>query len=350
MFFIRQARDEDNQALLNLEKMCPQGTGLVLLFDRSPDFFLRSKMHGNYRVYVAEEEAKIVGTVGTTVKEVDVNGKKIKAIYVYDLRVRPDCRGKGLGASLVRQALEKDDQAQLAYGIIMEENNPSIALFRKMGFQKIHDITTLNLPLYERETRTTHKIRTMTAEDVPRVVELINDRYRDYSFFSPLSATDFLDRMKQLPGYGLEKVQIIEMGNRIVACAGLWDYSEVFRISALRVSMKMKWLAYLLRFVNLFKKTMRLPLVGEPFRLMYVRDFAFTDDTDSLEDLVEHCLNLAHHHGCNFLSFDLDPADSAIFLLAKYKPIKTTFHIYARSLEGKDLSIPTKMYIDPADL
>ncbi len=79
MVSIRRASDEDNQALLDVEKMCPQGTGLVLLFDRRPDFFLRSKAYDNYRVYVAEEGAKIVGTVSTTTKEFNVNGRRTKS-------------------------------------------------------------------------------------------------------------------------------------------------------------------------------------------------------------------------------------------------------------------------------
>lgn len=350
MVSIRRASDEDNQALLDVEKMCPQGTGLVLLFDRSPDFFLRSKAYDNYSVYVAEEGAKIVGTISTTIKELNIDGRRTKSVYVYDMRVHPDYRGKGIASSLHQHALAEADDARLAYVIIMEENYPSIALIKKMGFQNIHDVLLLNIPLYERQTRTTHEIRSVTADDVPQVVDLINDYYRDRDFFSLLTETDFLDKTKRLPGYGLQNVQVIEEGNRIVACAGLWDYSEIFRVSALRVSAKLRVLRSFLKFISIFRETARLPSVGEPFRLMYVRDFAFIGKMDLVDELVRHCLCLANDRGCNFLSFALDPADPIIPLLAKYKPVRVTYHVYAKSLEQKALSSPTMMYIDAADL
>jgi len=347
---IRRANLDDNQALLDLEKMCPQGTGLVLLFDRSPDFFRRSQVYDNYTIYVAEEERKIVGTIGSATKEFSLHGEKVNGVYIYDLRVHPNYRGRGIGSDLIQQVVAEADRSDLAYGVIMEENYPSIALFKKMGFRNIHDFTLFNVPLYQRQKRVTCNVRSMTEDDVPHIVNLINSYYRNHDFFSSLNTTDFRNKVKQLPGYGFQKIQVAEVENRTVACAGLWDYSEIFRISALRVSAKLRLLSYLLRFINVFKKTVRLPSVREAFRLMYVRDFAFTEESDAVKDLIEHCLCLAYGYGCNFLSFVLDPNDPAVPLVAKYKPIRVTNHVYAKSLTDKLSISSTMMYVDPADL
>ena len=348
--FIRRAVAEDNQELLNLEKMCAQGTGLVLLFDRSPDFFRRSQVYEDFKVYVAEVNGKIIGTIASTGKEFSLSGKKAKGIYIYDLRVNPDHRGKGIGSSLIHKALEGADDADLAYGIIMEENNPSIALFEKMGFRNIHDPVLFNIPLYARKEQATPKVRVMTLDDVSDVVNLLNDHYRNRDFSSPISQTGFQKQAERLPGYGLQRIQVIEDERRIAACAGVWDYSEIFRISVLHMSTKLRMLTYFLRFINIFKKTMRLPSVGEPFRLMYVRDFAFAEKTDVAKELIEHCLSLAYSNGCSFLSFVLDPADPAIHLLTEYKPIKITYHLYAKSLKEEDLTSSNMVHIDSADL
>jgi len=347
---IRVADDADNAELLNLEKMCPQGTSLVLQFDRSPDFFLRSRVYDDYNVYVAEEEGKIVGTVGAALKEFNMGGEVVKGVYIYDLRVHPTFRGRGIGSKLVQQVMAEENEADLAYGHIIEENYPSIALFKRLGFENIHNHMLLNVPLYKRQEQTASKIRKMTTDDVPSIVDLTNDHYRNHDFFAPLNVDNFLNRTRQLTDYGFQGTQVVEVKNRVVACAGLWDYSRILRASVLRITAKLKMLTYVLRFANLFTSTMKLPSVGEFFRLMYVTDFAFTGETDLVRELIKHCLSLSYSCGCNFLSFPLDSLSPAIPLIAKYRPIRTLSHIYAKSLKEKALSTQRMVYVDAMDL
>ena len=322
----------------------------MLQFDRSPDFFLRSKVYDNCSVFVAEEEGRIVGTAASAIKEFNLSGKKATGLYIFDVRVHPDSRGKGIAKQLTEHLMSQSTQAEIAYAIIEGENYPSQAVFEKLGFQNIRDILLLSLPVYKRKEFTRSQIRTMTTNDIPQVVNLINSRNQNRDLFSPLGTTDFVDKAERLFGYGLDRIQVAEIEGRIVACAGLWDYSQVWRITALRVSVRLRALGYLLRFVNIFKKTMQLPNVGEPFRLMYVRDFAYDGKMDVAENLVEHCLRVAYDCGCNFLSFPLDPEDPAITMLEKFRPIRGKYYIYAKNLAGKPLSKPATIYIDPADL
>jgi ribosomal protein S18 acetylase RimI-like enzyme len=347
---IRAADDADNAELLDLEKMCPQGTSLVLQFDRSPDFFLRSRVYDNYKVYVAEEEGKIAGMVGATLKEFNMNEEAVKGVYIYDLRVHPAFRGRGIGSKLVQQVMADENEADLAYGIIMEENYPSIALFKRLGFQNIHGIIFLNVPLYKRQEQTAIKVRKMTADDAPSVVDLINDHYRNHDFFAPLSVDSFLNGTRQLADYGFQGIQVVEVENQIVACAGLWDYSRILRTSVLHVTARLKMLTYILKFANLFTSTMKLPSVGEFFRLMYITDFAYTGEASPIRELVKHCLSLSYSCGCNFLLFPLDPLNPAIPLIAKYRPIRGSYHIYAKSLKEKALRTQRMVYVDAMDL
>ena len=52
---IRDAIQEDNQSLIELQRKCPMGTDLVLQLDSSPDFFSRSRGYEAWHVLVAEE-------------------------------------------------------------------------------------------------------------------------------------------------------------------------------------------------------------------------------------------------------------------------------------------------------
>jgi len=350
MVSIRLADDSDNSQLLNLEKMCPQGTNLVLSFDRSPDFFSRSRVYKDYILYVAEEDGKIVGTVGATAKEFNIRGEAVKAIYIYDLRVNPSCRGKGIGSRLVQRAMAEQSEADLAYGVIVGDNYPSIGLFRKLGFHGIRDFTLFSIPVFKRRKCTTLNARPAVSDDAPQVVDLLNSYYGNHDFFAKLTEDDFLERTRALPGYGIANMQVVEIENNIQACAGLWDYSKIFSITALHVSAKLALMRYLLKFINVFKNTMQLPSVGEPFKIIYVRDFAFAGKAEMVGGLIKHCLCLAYSYNCNFLTFALDPAESIIPAVSKHNPIRTLYQIYAESLNDKILQSPRITYIDPMDL
>lgn len=158
-----------------------------------------------------------------------------------------------------------------------------------------------------------------------------------------------MERTGKLPGYGLVNLQVVEIEDKIEACAGLWDYSKIFSITAVHVSAKLALLRYLLKFINVFKNTMQLPSVGKPFRILYIRDLAFGKPEIATE-LIKHCLCLAYSYNCNFLTFALDPAESIIPAVSKHNPIRTLYRIYTKSLNDKILHNPRITYIDPMDL
>ena len=350
MASIRLADDSDNSQLLNLEKMCPQGTSLVLSFDRSPDFFARSRVYKDYSLYVADENGKVVGTVGVTAKQFNTRRETVKGIYVYDLRVNPRCLGKGIGSRLVQHAMTEQGEADLAYGVIMGDNYPSIGLFRKLGFQSMRGFTLFSIPVFKRSACTTTEVRPLVSEDVPQVVDLLNSYYSDHDFFAKLTEDDFLERTKKLPGYSLANLQVVEIDSKIQACAGLWDYSKIFSITALHVSAKLTLLRYLLKFIGVFKNTMQMPSVGEPFKISYMRDFAFVGEAEMATEFVKHCLCLAYSYNCSFLTFALDPAESIIPAVSRYNPVRTTYQIYAKSLSDRIMPSPRIVYVDPMDL
>jgi len=58
MVTIRKANENDNEALLEMEKKCPQGTDLVFRWDSSPDYFSRSYPYKDRNMFIAEEDAR----------------------------------------------------------------------------------------------------------------------------------------------------------------------------------------------------------------------------------------------------------------------------------------------------
>ena len=74
---IRDAREEDNQALIDLDRQSVMGGEIELVFDRSPDFFARSRAYEQFRMCVAEEDGAVIGVGGGTIKSLRVDGSVV---------------------------------------------------------------------------------------------------------------------------------------------------------------------------------------------------------------------------------------------------------------------------------
>jgi hypothetical protein len=59
---IREAVPDDNDALQELQARCPQGTDLIVSIVNTPDFFARAKAYTSYKVYLASEGNRILGS------------------------------------------------------------------------------------------------------------------------------------------------------------------------------------------------------------------------------------------------------------------------------------------------
>ncbi|MEQ8480949.1 MAG: GNAT family N-acetyltransferase [Hoeflea sp.] len=60
-------------------------------------------------------------------------------LRIIDIALMPPFRGRGLGAALLRDIMEKADTAGKAVGIHVEKANPAMRLYRRLGFRTIED-------------------------------------------------------------------------------------------------------------------------------------------------------------------------------------------------------------------
>jgi len=91
---IREARADDNLELRELQARCPQGTTLIVSTVNTPDFFARAKVYEDYKVYVACEGNRIIGSAACAVRDAVVNRKIAKVEHEFQLFVDPEYRGR----------------------------------------------------------------------------------------------------------------------------------------------------------------------------------------------------------------------------------------------------------------
>ena len=88
---IRPPEPEDNDELIQLDRVAPE-EGLISYYeDRRPKYIHEPDAKGFFP-YIAEEDGKIVGVVFSSIDELYVNDEPKACDYVSSLRVHPEYR------------------------------------------------------------------------------------------------------------------------------------------------------------------------------------------------------------------------------------------------------------------
>jgi GNAT superfamily N-acetyltransferase len=350
MILVRDATEDDNEALNELQKKCPMGTSIVIGVDCSPDYFARSRPFKEWQVLVAVENGTIVGSAAYAIIDTCVNGEQFKTAFEYGFIVDPLYRRKGIAEKLHRHiehaSLERD--VKLLHLDIIEDNLPSIGLFSKLGFTKVKDCTIFSLMPYKKQKTTAEaSVRSMNEADVDDVTNLINEMYRDYDFFAPFQPKDFLEYIKRMPHFDLHNILVLEGSDGIKACLGYWDHSKVRRYVVEKMNRTMRMQAYLMKLISLFAKMPRIPKLGEQL-LNYNLTTMACRDSESMTELIKHTINIALENKVNQIIATVDPRNPIAANLSQFRHVKMKSHFFVKSLrrEGLPNLGERKLYID----
>lgn len=350
MVLLRPYTDEDNEALLEIEKLCPQGNDKIAeTMDKSPDAIARYSLYDNWKVFVAEEENKIVGWIGWTLKQ-DIDGKKYA--YITEVIVHPDFQKKGIGTELIKK-VEKDliyNGASYAYSYVFEANDAASAMFKKNGYTIIEESQTQALFIYKRASVSyDYSIRLVEMDDIPHIVKILNDLYEGWSHFVPFTPESFLLHMKNVPGYGMDKLWVALSGNNIVACAGLWDLAPLARMYYTKEPASMKVLGTLLHFLSHIISVPKFPAENQLFTYHTLVDFAFVPEFSSaMKNLMSYLNNIVLDTESIAILAPISPGDPIVPIIKNLKPSVEKWSVFKKSLDGDDF-IHLPLYQDFRD-
>ncbi|MBI6545713.1 MAG: GNAT family N-acetyltransferase [Cyanobacteria bacterium NC_groundwater_1444_Ag_S-0.65um_54_12] len=138
--------DQSAEAL-RLERLCVQGKAYRLSFNRST-FHRRAENFASYRIVTARQD-QLIGVLGMAQKEMMLCGRPVPAAFLFDLRVHPDFRGRGIARCLAREARNWIlPRADLAYTYTMTENSTVSYLGELFGMRVVSDYRYLVMPTY----------------------------------------------------------------------------------------------------------------------------------------------------------------------------------------------------------
>jgi len=351
---VREAAEEDNEVLIQLQKRCPQGTNFVLGVDSSPDYFARSRPFKDWHVFVAIEDGSIAGSAACAISETYVEGRRFKTAYEYGFMVDPHHRRKGIATKL-QDHLEhfaQNKNVDLLHLDVVEDNLPSINLFSKKGFKKVKECATFSLIVHRRQKIAREaNIRKMEKNDVGRVANLINATYHGYNFFTPFKTRDFIGYVKRMPHFDFPNILVFEDHEEIKACLGYWDYNKVRKYIVQKFNWRLKAQMLLMRLVGLFTKMPHIPKQGEPLLSYNLTTLAYKD-SESITELIKHMINLALENKIDFLHTPVDPESQVASVLSQFRHTKTKLLFFIKSLKQKDLPNlgDKKLYIDISEI
>jgi GNAT superfamily N-acetyltransferase len=354
MTLIREATEDDNDVLNELQKKCPMGTSLVLGADSSPDYFARSRPFRDWQVSVAVENRAIVGSAAFAVKDTYVEGRQIKTAYEYGFMVDPLHRRKGIAKKLQKhiEQMALDNNVDLLHLDIIEDNTPSINLFSKMGFNKVRDCTTFSLMPYKKhKTAPEANVRSMDETDVDVVTDLINETYRDYDFFAPYHPDDLLELVKRMPHFDFHNILLLEDNEGIKACLGYWEYNKVRRYIVQKLSWKLKALTDLIRLVGLFVRMPHIPRLGEAL-LSYNLVIMAYRKPESLTELIRNVVNIALENKINLIHVMVDLRNPAAAVLSQFTHSRMKLYFFTKWLKQErllDLG-ERKLFVDALEM
>jgi len=347
--YIREALHEDNYDLQKLQAECPQGRSLIVSTVNTPDFFARVKAYGSYKVYVACEKDRIIGSGACAMRDAVVNGKTRRVGYEFQYFTSPNHRRKNIARRLRRRIEAHLVQcgAQLSYALIMKDNLPSMRLFQGEGF-KLH--RTLLMPAIavrkEMDVHSETLIRPAQFQDLTNIADLLNLTWQGHELYEPASAETLEQFMCRTPAFDYNDLLVLEKNSELLACIGSWDWSEVMRVTVKSLSRKLKMIGWLLTTTRILA---RFPKPGDTMKQMMLIFVGFKDLT-SLSALIRHLNNNALRKGMEQIFCICERGGVLLKSIKGFIRVDTAMHLYIKPLAQKVSMAGMPVFVNGIDL
>jgi GNAT superfamily N-acetyltransferase len=350
--YIREATINDNAELIALQARCPQGTTVIVSTINTPDFFARAKVYEDFKVFAVCEDNRIIASAACGVRNVIIGNTVAKVGHEFQAFVDPQYRGRRIAGELiqVREEYVRKRGAILSYGLIMEGNKPSMRHIERQGFTRHRTLVMPSIAVFkEMDIAHTGAIRHMVPEDLPGVVSLINDTWKEYEFYEPMTAEEFNQLIARTPAYNYDNVLLLEEAGEIIACLGFWDWSNVTQVTVKRLSFKMHGMSFLINAARIFRPLPRPPRPGSVLKQIMLTPIGFKD-MQYIPTLLRYVNNRAYAEGIESIFFICERDHPLSSTLRGFIHIDTGIHLYIKPL-NENVSLSGKpVFINGLDL
>ena len=278
---VREARPEDDQALVALAAMCPMYGDISLCVDREPSFFALSELEGDpWRVGVVDgPDGTPVACMGVARRHLYLGGEPTYVAYIGDLKVHPDYRRNRLAIQLVGWAHEVAEEMVGADGVKIStvlKGNESVEkgletlAAQGTSMRPVGTIRALSIPLAAkrrikpRETIIDHAV----TADIPEMIRLWQRLAPQRDGTQVLDEAEFRHLLDTSPGLRISDYLLARRrgGDDIVGFVGLWDQHSMKQMRVIEYSPMMKPLRAVFNLLSPLTRVAKLPAPGQQLR------------------------------------------------------------------------------------
>jgi len=339
-FMVRQARESDNEALVELDRRCAMGEETIMAFVRSHDFFARSKPYEQPQLLVAEAGNTILGVGGAALKPLRVGGELLKAAYFYGLRVDPAFRRLGVASAIGDALIElvKQREADFTFSLVLEGNVPSLGLLAKRGARAVRRCVLAILPAGE--AGGAGRWRSLEEQDLDRTALLFRSAFPWHDLFPPFDVAALHGLLQRTPGLALRTCYGLDVGEELTACFGLWDYSPIIRMRIQQRSPREQaehpWLFQAGEIAPHFL----LPLAFQKPELL----------AEAIQEATRLLAERRRGPIISVLIIPYDPEDQAFAAIRQFERFELGIQLFARSVRTEVRLGGRPLFLDPTDL
>lgn len=326
------ARPSDDAELREMLRT-PMGGSIEVAFLREPNYFIASRIQGTrVQVMTVRRDGRIAAVGTRALRPTFVNGERVEAGYLSDLRIRPEFRGSTVLARGYRylRELHADGEARIYSSVIVEDNRaaldtiaanrPGMPAYTDCG-RILTPIVHLRRPLPPIEA----EIERATLADLPEIVAKLNENRMQ---FAPAYETsDFLDG--RFRDFRVTDFRLLRRRGRIAGVLGTWD-QRGFRQTV--VARYRGILGAVRPLVNLVRRP-PLPPPGDTLRFFYAA-FASTDDPEAYAALLRRIHNDSIGRGYTHFVTGLHERDPRAAAFEEYERTPFAGRLFAVTFDG----------------
>ncbi len=345
---VRDAITADNDQLLCLAKLCPMEGHVAICVNRAPDFFALNRLEGDrWRVGVVDGPAgTIAGCIAVAERNVYLDGRPARVMYVSDLKVHPAHRDGWTGNALIRYAQEAcrragGDDAPILSTILANNQPMERRIYGPRGLPRLTrfaTIRTYSVPLLWRRPRAGADLRVSRAktDDIEEMAALWRRLGPSRQFAPVHDGKSFAEWIDRAPSLSPSCYWLARRDNgRLAGFVGLWDQTA---FKQLRVTGYSARLAAFRALFNALAPALHVPALpppgGELRHLTAIHMCVSADEPAVLRSLLVHAYNELRGCGFSFFNVGLDIRDPLAAALKGLLAQVTDTHAYVTTPAG----------------
>jgi ribosomal protein S18 acetylase RimI-like enzyme len=308
MIEYRLATKDDNQQLIELTASTGMEGEIALRIDRNPDFFKLLDLRGETKVFIAEENQKIIGSLCVSLQYVYIGKELFPVHYIGDFKVAKSQREKGIGVTLTNEVANYliSIDADLVFLNVSKGNIKPFSFFtnRSVGtdFKSI-GIFNIYQFIGKKNKGTPRNYIVEASGHSDEVIHFFGETYKNYQLGSQITK-------KKLEG---TSIFIIRQNNVIVGAICLMDTMHLKQNIVTKLSMKMNILLKLTNSIGPLLGFSKMPLLNQPVNMIYIKYLAIkNNDKQVFKTLIAYAKNIAYEKSFSFVSIGLHEKDPII--------------------------------------